>query len=745
MNPLDLAHSTMQTDGQEKISPRRKRRRLPNACDTCRRQKAGNICSNCIAFGSECTHTDRASSKAGGSSASSKQDLNLHSRTAQDHVAHILGGSNEYVSSDPLVVYHVLVAVAQYARRLEEVLTSPSVVSQSANSPSVPHPPDDTEDSDSDDGLLVDSSLPKSLQQITRDISFNRFYGRSSSIHFIRDFLVAKIEATGDSNLIRQRPEFWNLRDWDVPMEIFVPQIFPPPQLLNSLVDLYFTEINILIYVLHENTFRRSLAAGLHLHDQKFGALVLSVCALGAKFSDDPRVFMEHSEFEHTAGLKWFRQVRPVPRSLYVSPTLYELQVVLMSILYLASASTPEETYALVGLGLRMAYDLGAHSRIRATHEGGNVEAELYKRVFLVLLCSDLIMSALLGRPRTTNFNDLDLDPPMPLEGETPILAVYATRLTKLMEIWNKLQEELYPPKRKDQNASYQEIVAQLDSQLNSWADSVPDELKWDPNRKDLTSLNQSACLYATYYHALILLHRPFIPLPNQSSLSSISFPSLAISASAARSCAHVMDVQTKRGRGPLFNPQMISAIVDSALVLLMNVFHRSRTTADQSVQKCLDVLKVYESRWQIAGRNADILAGMLEGVLNDKEVSTTPSLKRHRSSEDIGPSKDSNDTPDSNYVAAVTQDIEQMQVSQSPGQAIEQLLSLPFSSKELGVLPIYEPLDFGLIFHPDPFPGPVDAVELGDPLAFAAAELNVPFENWNDWTAYEPGPSNLR
>lgn len=100
-----------------------------------------------------------------------------------------------------------------------------------------------------------------------------------------------------------------------------------------TLIDLFFSEVNILIYVLHEITFRRAVAAGLHLHDQGFGAVVLAVCALGAKFSDDSRVFLEHSDSEHTAGWVWFRQVRLVPPSLVASPSLYEIQLILVGIL----------------------------------------------------------------------------------------------------------------------------------------------------------------------------------------------------------------------------------------------------------------------------------------------------------------------------------------------------------------------------------------------------------------------------
>jgi hypothetical protein len=93
-----------------------------------------------------------------------------------------------------------------------------------------------------------------------------------------------------------------------------------------------------------------------------------------------------------------------------------------------------------------------------------------------------------------------------------------------------------------------QQIVAELDSALNEWIDTVPGHLKWDTtgqNFKDLAMFLQSASLYSHYYHLQILVHRPFIPSPRKP--SPLSFPSLAICTNAARSCAHVVDLQRRR------------------------------------------------------------------------------------------------------------------------------------------------------------------------------------------------------
>lgn len=61
-------------------------------------------------------------------------------------------------------------------------------------------------------------------------------------------------------------------------------------------------------------------------HDQ-FRQIVLLVCANGARFSDDPRVFIEGDRTMYSSGWKWFTQVDLSRKSLLAVPTLYDLQV----------------------------------------------------------------------------------------------------------------------------------------------------------------------------------------------------------------------------------------------------------------------------------------------------------------------------------------------------------------------------------------------------------------------------------
>lgn len=47
-------------------------------------------------------------------------------------------------------------------------------------------------------------------------------------------------------------------------------------------------------------------------------------------------------------------------------------------------------------------------------------------------------------------------------------------------------------------------IIAELDSSLFAWLDSVPAHLRWDPQRADAAFFEQSCVLYAYYYFAQV-------------------------------------------------------------------------------------------------------------------------------------------------------------------------------------------------------------------------------------------------
>lgn len=103
--------------------------------------------------------------------------------------------------------------------------------------------------------------------------------------------------------------------------------VYPDEDLLPILFDGYFNEINPFMPLLHRPTFENSVAVGLHYADPMFGAVVLLVCAHGARFCEDPRVLSDGTDSPRSAGWRWYEQVSVFRQTLIRRTTLHELQM----------------------------------------------------------------------------------------------------------------------------------------------------------------------------------------------------------------------------------------------------------------------------------------------------------------------------------------------------------------------------------------------------------------------------------
>ncbi|KAJ7346835.1 fungal-specific transcription factor domain-containing protein, partial [Mycena albidolilacea] len=507
---------------------------------------------------------------------------------------------------------------------------------------------------------IIISELNERMKGLMVDSSHNRFYGQSSDIMLVKTAMDIKRETGEDQKLADhllaiKRPEYWNSHPWHQPppepQDIY---IFPEKDLMDSLMSLYWLNCHPFIPLLHRQTFERSVDEGLHLRNSRFGATLLLVCALAARYSSDPRVYLEGTNnSEHSCGWKWAGQIRLVKQSFTTTPSLYDVQICCLAVVFLQGTGCPELCWVLTSIGIRLAQDVGAHRRRRYTGDRP-AEDQLWTRAFWVLVCIDILLSASFGRPRATTADDFDLDLPMECddiywEGPEPFKQppgipsqlAYLNCYIKLLDILGFAQRTLYTLKRSKKRGAEAEqwnrqVVAELEQ--NNWIDSLPGHLTWDPHRENFIFFQQSASLYASYYHVQIQIHRPFIPTPGRS--SPLAYPSLAVCANSARAASHIMAVQSRRGILPLAHVKM--ALFDSSVILLLIIWSGKNNglTLDTSkeirdVHSNLNILQTFERRWQIAGRLWDTIYAMLSaGDLLESRSPPPPSLKRDRDSD---------------------------------------------------------------------------------------------------------------
>ncbi|KAJ8508386.1 hypothetical protein ONZ45_g9335 [Pleurotus djamor] len=491
-----------------------------------------------------------------------------------------------------------------------------------------PQSPSDAQDREED------LQLADGIKQLR--IDEERFFGKSSSFALLHTAIGVKAENSGGAHIRNEfrRPKFWEVPRHEVSAAKPIKYIYPEPQLMDSLIDLYFKATNHILPLLHRPTFESQVAAGLHLRDEKFGSLLLTVCALGSFHSDDPRVVSSKgTDSWNSYGRVWFSQIRPPKLSLTKDPpSLFQLQFYSLAALYYQGTANPEGSWSMVGMGARYAQEAGAHRSRALPDEQPNVACELWKRASWMIIVLDKVVSAFVGRPCALHEEDYDVDYPLEVDDEywiydDPDVAfkqppdktsniVAFNLLIKLAEILDVALRTLYSAKKPKVFAGMvgpdweQRIVSELDSELNSWLDSVPLELRWNRHAppSDPRLFPLSAHIFCTYYYVQIIIHRPFIAGAMKS--SALSFPSLAICVNAARACTNLLHVFVHRDFIPP-SPTCHMAAFTSGIVLLLNIWGAKKSQASFNVskelaeiQKIFDILEV----WRISGQYSDML-----------------------------------------------------------------------------------------------------------------------------------------
>ncbi|KAJ7114712.1 fungal-specific transcription factor domain-containing protein [Mycena epipterygia] len=350
------------------------------------------------------------------------------------------------------------------------------------------------------------------------------------------------------------------------------PYVFPESDLLSALNALYFDQMNLYYALLHRPIFESSIASRLHTRDASFGVVVLFVCAIASRFSDDMRVCPPGAE-PLRLGWQYVDQLPHVIDHLFVRPALHHIQYFCLAVPFLEYV-TPSACWTWIRMGIRMAQDVGAH-RARNPGQQPTVESELWKSAFWLLVCLDRQICTVLGHPCTTQYEDFDAELLIGCDDEFWVNADPVRAFTQPVGKPSPIRSEQNEgPSRgaRPYVGGARRCGAGLSAERLGRFDTV--HLRWDPNRPDDIFFDQSALLYGTYYQLQMTIHRPFIPTISKSAATEL----------------------TNDVRQP---PAFVSA-----MVLLLNVWSRKHTglpppvnTACNEVHKMMACIKFCETR----------------------------------------------------------------------------------------------------------------------------------------------------
>ncbi|KAF8206895.1 fungal-specific transcription factor domain-containing protein [Mycena galopus ATCC 62051] len=479
---------------------------------------------------------------------------------------------------------------------------------------------------------LPEDELAERFQQFSFGSLKNRFFGSSSGYVLAKNAMSVKEAYLGRPIVTEfRRRESWFMQPWEVAHEEKPRYVFPERDLIASLVNLYFIYVHpTMPPILHRPSFEQSVAQGHHLHDQHFGALLLAVLAIASRYSDDPRVFVPGSNSSTSCGWQFFNQVQVIRKSLIQVASIYEVQLYCLISVYTLGTSSPQAAWLYVGLGMRFIQERGAHRRKREGHKI-TAEDELWKRAFWCLLSLERTVCAWLGRPSALHLEEYDVELPLEVDDEywehpdpeqafkqppgKPSLISYFICHIRLSEILGLTLRGMYASNKSRLLQGLvgdeweQRVIAELDSAMDEFLASVPDHLRWDPNRPAGVFFDQSTALQAAYYGLQITIHRSYIRKP-----TILALPSLNKCTSAARSLIHVVDLWWHRTQRIIL-VHLNTSIFIAGVILLINLYGVKRAGLPIDVAKelahvsaAMRILEFNETRFQAAGRLWDML-----------------------------------------------------------------------------------------------------------------------------------------
>ncbi|KAL7424057.1 Gypsy retrotransposon integrase-like protein 1 [Cryptotrichosporon argae] len=496
--------------------------------------------------------------------------------------------------------------------------------------------------------------MTDSMSQLHVSEGTSRFYGRASGKQLFDAVTHKRASIAGGAAdqsshfLVRlaqnRRPAYWQPRPWeqDLTAEGLRPldhSVWPEPKLAERLIDAYFQHVNVHTPLLNNVIFRKQYASRLYDSHHEFAQVCLLVFANGARFVDDERVYWTPGDSacppdvsidesgdaaaprEQSAGWRYFLASLRMGRVYLAGPTLWSLQNAVLSCTMLRGNAEQHYPWFLAGSALRSAQEVGVHVRTTMV-KGHRVERALFNRAFWCLYHMDRVNCAAIGRGMAISDTDFDTEYPVAVDDEfwetgnpetdfkQPEAAGMAMvtpfiQLLKLDHVLGAALRTIYAvkqtPDSQPDSVPNRAVVAELDSALTAWQDGLPDGLRWDPDRADVTMLLQSAICQSHYYYIQILIHRTFIPTPlPPTDADSVSAPSLAICLHAARSICNILRIvmarRTKAGipRGTRAHIDLIVAVVTAVVIILANLF-AGRQDGEDRARSLRDIQDVIE------------------------------------------------------------------------------------------------------------------------------------------------------
>lgn len=189
---------------------------------------------------------------------------------------------------------------------------------------------------------------------------------------------------------------------------------------------------------------------------------------------------------------------------LSCSRDLASVQAMAMIAVHTRAFPKPSCVSIIANLALQCALELNLHRESRKPGEPTNLQHELRKRVFWVIMTVHIAVAGRRGRPMPITVEEFDVGFPEPIADELlsdegvdtsgVIPCAYWPGIVtfKIVPIYMEMYSNIYSVKRDPQN--YVSVVDALEAQIKNWEDELPSSLKLDHSEQ--TEMTRMPALY---------------------------------------------------------------------------------------------------------------------------------------------------------------------------------------------------------------------------------------------------------
>lgn len=407
--------------------------------------------------------------------------------------------------------------------------------------------------------------------------------------------------------------------------------------------------------------------------------LILSICALGSRMSDNERIYERSVNF--------YTEAKSILLNQLSSPSITSLQSFLLLAFYDICNGNNSSGWMLSGNAMRMGFDMGFQLNpevwfVKSKEDLSPLDVDIRSRIYWGSYVADHFISLLLGRPsllkdsdatipETNDLPDLEWIDDYTYSGMRRMQANAAgaqkggsTRLNinsitngvnsndseplyisnplkkiiNLISISDNMLNDIFTKSDLENESSNHEdlnLISRLEklyeynAQIQKWRNSLPPDLQWDRESLKETAEDPTLSCIRYYYYILILcLNRPFVGIFKKALAKLKTSSRYDDSLSPLKMCSDAIEdvieavhqFESVHGFRRVSIFMVYCSILSISVLLLTNTSKQLMQDNKDYLQFFLDVLQGSSKTWKLAEKSYNLISVKLKNAYEEAE-----------------------------------------------------------------------------------------------------------------------------